>query len=334
MRLRTAMLLGVLVVLSVVLVPQAQGAPRPWTVLVGGGVAGTAVVSNAFQPRSVEVAVGDTVTWQFQQPWPLHTVTFTSGQPVPPLTVQEGSKTYFNPDVFFPKGDKTHDGSGYRNSGIPPAPEDPKTRFSYSLTFTRAGTYDYVCALHPGQAGRIVVRDRAAGSPAQAAARGRSELAAVLKAGRAAFAGWRPQRQDTTVMLPMLGNVKERWSHFRFSREPVVVARGTTVTWVVRDPLEIHTVTFTSGGKVPEFIVVESQAQGPPKLLLNPKVGAPAGTQTYDGKGYANSGILFPEGNPMKLPSSYSLTFTRAGRYEYYCVIHAPWGMKGTIVVQ
>jgi plastocyanin len=34
-------------------------------------------------------------------------------------------------------------------------------------------------------------------------------------------------------------------------------------------------------------------------------------------------------------PTSYSLTFTRPGRYEYVCVVHMPIeGMKGTIIVR
>jgi plastocyanin len=33
-----------------------------------------------------------------------------------------------------------------------------KVSGSYSVRFTRAGTYRYVCTLHPGMAGRVVVR--------------------------------------------------------------------------------------------------------------------------------------------------------------------------------
>jgi len=47
-----------------------------------------------------------------------------------------------------------------------------------------------------------------------------------------------------------------------------------------------------------------------------------------------NSGMIFPPGNAAKLPSSYSLTFTTPGRFEYWCLIHADVGQRGTIVVQ
>ena len=170
------------------------------------------------------------------------------------------------------------------------------------------------------------------GSPAAAKARGQRELAATLRAGQAALAAWKPERKGKTVVLPMLGDPKAGWSLFRFSRGPVVVERGTTVTWVVRDLMEIHTVTFLGGTKVPEFITVEPQSQGPPKLLLNPKAGAPTPGKTYDGMGYANSGILAPEGAPPgSPPSRCSLTFNKPGTYPYVCVIHEAWGMRGRI---
>jgi len=113
-----------------------------------------------------------------------------------------------------------------------------------------------------------------------------------------------------------------------------VVPRGSTVTWTMRDTFEVHTVTFTSGEKPPAFVVPEAQASGPPKLLLNPRALTPTTTTQYDGTGYVNSGMIFPPGNPAKLPSSYSLTFTTPGRFEYWCLIHADVGQRGTIVVQ
>jgi len=40
-----------------------------------------------------------------------------------------------------------------------------------------------------------------------------------------------------------------------------------------------------------------------------------------------------PTRNP-KLPSSFSLTFTTPGRYEYWCLIHADVGQRGIVVVR
>jgi len=83
------------------------------------------------------------------------------------LEVKEGDKTYFNPQVFFPVGGNTYDGTSFVTSGVPPDPAKP---FSYSLTFTKPGRYAYVCTIHgPGMGGTISVGERAR-SPAVAAA--------------------------------------------------------------------------------------------------------------------------------------------------------------------
>ena len=51
------------------------------------------------------------------------------------------------------------------------------------------------------------------------------------------------------------------------------------------------------------------------------------------GTGYANSGVLLPPMSPQG-PHTYSLTFTKPGTYTYWCVVHVPVGMRGTVVVQ
>jgi len=310
----------------------ATAAGRTWTVTAGGATKDFGVSANAFYPHKIEVAVGDRVLWKFAG---FHNVAFLGGAPLPPLTVQESDRTYFNPKVFFRVGGKTYDGAGYRGSGTPP--EDPAAfaRLRYALTFTSPGTYHYVCGVHgPGMGGTVIVKDRASGSPAAADAQRTREQAATIKAGQAAWAAWKTERSGNTVIVPLIGDLATGYSILRFSREPLVVSRGTTITWVMRNPFEIHTVTFTSGQRPPEFAIPQPQAQGPPKLLVNPKVAAPTPHRNYLGTGYVNSGILFPAGMPGNLPTSYSLTFSKPGRYEYWCVIHAPEGMKGVVIVK
>ncbi len=70
----------ILMISMAVPVAPVQAAKQTWTVVVGGAVKDAAVVSNSFRPRSIEIAAGNTVTWTFQKPWTLHTVTFLSGQ--------------------------------------------------------------------------------------------------------------------------------------------------------------------------------------------------------------------------------------------------------------
>src|SRR5258708_15525089 len=157
--------------------------------------------------------------------------------------------------------------------------------------------------------GVVIVQDKPTGTPAAALKRGRAEQAATLAAGRARFATLHVERHGMTFVVPLVGNSRQRYSVLRFTREPLVIPRGATVTWAMRDTFEIHTVTFTSGEKPAQFVVPEPQSSGPPKVLLNPKALVPTTTTQYDGTGYVNSGMLFPPGNPGKLPSSFSLTF-------------------------
>ena len=303
-----------------------MASPTKWTVLVGGATADTSIYANAFFPRAVEIGVGDTVTWTFEG---FHNVTFLSGGATPPFAVPEGGKMYWNPRMLFPAGDLSYDGTGYHASGVP----GPDGRLSYTLTFTKPGRYSYECTIHSGMRGMVIVSGKATGTPAAALKRGRAEQAATLAAGRARFAGLQVERKGKSFVVPLVGSSKERYSVLRFTREPLVVPRGSTVTWTMRDTFEVHTVTFTSGEEPPRFAVPEPQSSGAPKLLLNPKALTPTSATRYDGTGYVNSGVLYPPGSGT-LPSSFSLTFTKPGRFEYWCLVHADVGQRGTIVVQ
>jgi plastocyanin len=327
------LILLVVVALSpMAIAPKAAQAARTWTVIAGGGTRDASVVANAFFPRTIEVAVGDTVAWKFEG---FHQIAFLGGTPMPPLTVQDGNKMYVNPQVAFPAGGRRYDGMGYHNSGLPP--EDPQgmMKFGYALTFTKEGTYAYVCIVHgPAMAGTVVVKARAAGSPAAALRRARQEQAASVRAGQKAWTAWRTEREGATVVVPLIGDARQGFSVFRFSPRPLVVPVGTTVKWVMRDPFEIHTVTFAGPGKPPLFVMPEPQPQGPPRLLINPQVAAATPHRSYDGMGFVNSGILYPPGAPPNLPKSHSLTFTKPGKYVYVCVTHADLGMYGQIIVK
>lgn len=305
---------------------------RVWTVVAGGVSRDGSVWSNAFHPRVLDVTVGDVVEWRFEG---FHNVAFAGRGELPPLVVKEGASTYLNPRVALPEGSGTFDGAGYRNSGVPP--EDPAgmARFAYRLRFTEPGTYTYTCIVHgPAMSGTIRVHPvgtRLPEDPASALRRGREEQRATLGAGRAALSRLQPEVAGDRVRVAMVGDAQAGYSIMRYTRTPLRIRRGTVVTWEVRDPFEIHTVTFVGAGPVPPFVIPQPQAGAPPKLLLNPKVVAPAGDRVHR-PGYVNSGILMPLGAPG--PHTYSLRFDRAGTYTYWCPVHAAVGMKGVVVVE
>jgi plastocyanin len=99
----------------------AQGA-EPAGVRAGASVA---VAGMAFGPRTVTVAVGETVTWSFEDAVP-HTTTSDQG--------------------FWD--------SGSRSSGA-----------TYARAFSSAGSFAYRCTLHPHMRGKVRVPVTATGSP-------------------------------------------------------------------------------------------------------------------------------------------------------------------------
>lgn len=100
-----------------------------------------------YDPKSISVKVGEFVTWKNASPYEPHTVTFES-----PF------KTPGDPGVAVPAGVKfggTYTG-GFTSSGFF-GPQPIATRDTFVLKFGKAGTYQYVCTIHPGMAGTVVV---------------------------------------------------------------------------------------------------------------------------------------------------------------------------------
>jgi plastocyanin len=114
--------------------------------------------TQAFFPKEITINAGDAIYFEFPNPPGFHTVTFLSGEDVPPLFVpdEEGAPAaspaagpptlVLNPQVAFPSGQNTYDGTGFLNSGLDVVrlPGDPP----FVLTFTTPGTYEYQCIPH------------------------------------------------------------------------------------------------------------------------------------------------------------------------------------------
>lgn len=115
------------------------------TVNAGWGDKVTAV--NRFGPAKLTVPAGTAVTWKSHSPYEPHTITF--GQP--PFTGLE-DPAMLRPGGVSPGGQYS---GGFAHSGFIGAAPFPTD--TYSLTFTKPGTYQYVCLLHPDMAGIVEV---------------------------------------------------------------------------------------------------------------------------------------------------------------------------------
>ena len=349
--LRSRRIVAVVIALASVAVLGAAGAlvtsakaAYTLTVIVGNGKGG--IAAQAFMPADVVIAEGDSI--KFLNPYEqIHTTTFLAGGPEQLFMIPDPanpSRIILNPATAFPTAATEFDGSAYANSGV--MGQSPGQSKSWTLTFTEAGVYDFLCVIHPGMEGTVTVKNRPYGAvttQAQADATAAQTLAAAVAAGEAAAAAAKPtttKSSDGTttwqVLMPTTAELKDGMKGtvdaMRFVPAKIKIGVGDTVSWV--DPnIEPHTVTFTSGAAAPEFVLPEfGAAPGPPTLVPNVQVLFPQGGATYDGTGYRNSGFL-GIGVEQHGGTTYSLKFTKAGVYAYICVIHADQGMSGVVEV-
>lgn len=342
--------------------PQEDGS-NLWKVEVGGMDMENGIDLHAFFPEQLTVNAGDTVFWEFvPMGMPgFHTVTFTSGEEIPPLFVPdivdgtpvaspEGPpRIQINPMLAFGDGRTEYDGTGPVNSGLDVLrePDQPP----YMLTFTQPGTYEYVCAVHfLVMKGTITVQEAGSELPADAAAvaeMAAAERATFLEEGLAALDASNakpPMTEDGAAWDVSAGDGglhPARIMHF-IPRE-VTIKVGDTVRWTDRSIGEPHTVTFLGGAEPPEDVLIEPTETGAPKLIQNFQSFLPMGDSEFGGEGYRNSGFLGlpPEVGEIfgLLGDTYELTFTEAGEYPYYCILHSSGpedevGMAGKIIVE
>jgi len=321
------------VVLAAVLrghVAEAQSTAQAWEVQVSGDDSTGTLMAQGFFPGPLIIRAGDTVTWKWADALAPHSVTFLSGKPDLPLVVPgPGQGELTLGPAFFPAGiwatasTASYDGTALAHSG---PPNDPSA--TYSLTFTKAGTYGYVCSFHPGMRAEIIVREAGAPlseTPAQAKARGQVTASALLGKMRDDVAAYHSTAVGTihTAVAGMGDGYGA--SLIQFAPQNLTVKRGDTVVWVMPDPFEIHTITFTSGATPPELAEPRPQPSGPPLLVIPANVAGPAGGTTYTGQGIVNAGIVGNGGG-------FILRFDAPpGTYNYVCLIHPT--MKASVTV-
>lgn len=284
-----------------------------FAVAVGGARRSQALQALDFFPGTITVDVGDRITWTVGGN--AHTVTFLG-----PLTAPIG-----NPNAPF--GGATYDGSAYTSSGA----LFPGN--SYALTFTKTGSYPYLCLFHPPEmTGVVIVQPKGTPYPKSRGfynGEGLEELNAQLGAAQTALGEFPYAEGGTTLVAGiapgLFSGAPSNSTVLRFldagrlgpqdTSTSVTVPVGTTLSWVNQTNNEPHTVTFPALGQPP-----------PPGDPFMPGTGPLTG-QTYDGTALANSGPFFPG-------QSFSLTFTKAGTYKYFCLIHDDFGMVGTVTVR
>jgi plastocyanin len=140
-----------------------------------------------FVPRTIKVRAHQKVTWRISSDG--HTVSFNVPKYIPEITfAKDGSVTSTKettdpvagpgfppppdsgsgpsssgppsgpppPPIHVDAGD--YDGSHFLSSGFGGPSNDPSQEVTYSVTFTKPGTYKYACLVHPQMVGDVVVQ--------------------------------------------------------------------------------------------------------------------------------------------------------------------------------
>lgn len=283
-----------------ILIPGSAHAAQTWQAQAGSGFGNGLITTMKFYPGTITIDEGDSITWTAAGD--AHTIAFLSGTTAPePL----------NPANFAPSGGNSYSGTEVINSGI----VNPGQ--SFTLTFTKAGTYQYQCLFHPQMTGTVVVQPAGTAYPhdqnyySMSNLRERShDIASGAHLLGSFFSVPRPvsnaDGSKTYSVNVGFGNGTE--SIMRFSHQVTLIHVGDSVTWTNRDPMMPHTVTFPgSDGQFTDIFT-------------------PVGGSTYDGSSFTSAGILMGG-------QTYTLKFTKTGRFNYECLLHDEIGMKATIVV-
>lgn len=327
----------------------AQTSPMTWTVQVGGEAAiepqeygpSGAWQFMRFYPENITINVGDKIIWMLKGSEP-HTVTFPApGEKIPDLIIPENNSSQrllLNPLAILPTGGSTYNGTMLAGSGqLGVEPNFPR---EYNLTFTNPGDFGYHCAFHNMMKGKVEVQP--AGTPypktqeqidLETAKLHAEDVEAALKATLTTGNVSTSLGSNGTIHKINLGYGNGSITLMRFMPTDLIISVGDTVEWIRGDVETPHTITFLSGGKEPELVLVEPQQRGPPKFVFNPVVLMPAGGNVYNGTDYFNSGVIWGTMVPLPGPQNYTLTFDTPGTYKYLCIFHDYMGMKGQISV-
>ena len=129
--------------------------------IVAAGMGSPEAELTEFFPRRLKISKGETVVWVSSR-W--HAVVFNPGGPFPPAYVpmeREDGATWMaiNHEVIQPvKAGQPFTGEGLYSSGLI-GYGNLLGGIGYSLTFDVTGTFRYMCPIHSGMVGTIVVQD-------------------------------------------------------------------------------------------------------------------------------------------------------------------------------
>jgi plastocyanin len=307
------------------------------------------LVVNDFFRRTVTIHQGDSVRWQFRGfhnvvlprrgQRPPEFLTANRAQPYAGVNDENGQPFWFNGQprlelgatTLNPQGGKTYNGSALTASGI--AMGEPKP---FTVRFTRRGSFTYFCTIHPKMKGLVRVVGRAQRVPTVA----QDKAAAARQLARAKRVARSLRNPDIPALTISGGSDKGSVNYLRFFPNRLTIDAGQTVRFTVPSKQEPHTLSVGPTAflnNLGENAFAPPPGSPPPPLIADGRAFFPSDQPptlppfdgTNHGNGFISTGAL---GGGQQQTSS-SIRFTRAGTYDFICLIH-PEEMKGQITVR
>jgi plastocyanin len=312
--------------------------------------------ANLFFPRRLQVHVGDKVTFKSDG---FHTATYLGTHkvaefpiftPAPDKSAYSGiadfagsafyfnglSKFAYNIPALAPIGSNLiSGGADVHSSGV----LDKK---GYTFKFTKSGDYVFHCVVHSMMSMHVVVKPKSSRIPA--VTRALKAVAAELNAAVATA----KQLDKVTPSAPntVYAGVGKQVPGgsielMAFKPQKLQVKVGTTVTFQLNSPMEIHNMVFGPSDYLQHsFETLDLAPQGPGQpnqvwpFFFYGSDPAQSGGYDYSGTNHGNgflaTPLLGPVGSP--LPQTFKITFTKPGVFKYICGVHGE-DMNGEIDV-
>lgn len=312
--------------------------------------------ANLYFPQRVEIHVGDTVTFKSDG---FHTATYLGthkGAEFPIFVPADdksaysgiadfaGSPFYFNglPKLTYDTTTLAPIGSNVISGGADVHSSGILDKKGYTFKFTKPGDYVFHCLIHSMMSVHVVVKPKAARlqAPAQTLKALARELSGAIATAKQldTIAPTAPNTVYAGVGKQVPGGSIELMA---FKPNKLQVKVGTTVTFQLNSPMEIHNMVFGPQDYVQHtFDTLDLVPQGPGQpnqawpFFFYGTDPAKDGGYTYSGTNHGNgffaTPLLGPVGSP--LPQTMKITFTKPGVFKFFCGIHGP-EMNGEIDV-
>lgn len=308
------------VTLGFLVVPQVANAQ--WHATVGAQSHDKGHQALAFLPNELWIHAGDTVTWKFVTD-EIHTVTFLkNGQVRPP----------------FAAGCPGFSGSPASFDGSTCVTTPPMVKAAtFTVSFPNAGNFKLVCLVHQDMTATVHVLKLSEALPHHQdfyddEAEDEAEALLSDRDHSADDEGHFAANQVAAGRgeVGANGGGLQTLSVVRFRHGKTVIHAGQTVEWTNLDPATPHTVTFGAepANPIPPSANVSMDTDGARHGVINSTADSvhsgfiAAAPQERIGLAQA----------PLSV-TRFRVTFTKAGVYDYICVLHDDLGMKGQIVV-